>query len=196
MEVNNKDKARDNIIKAAIVVFGKYGYKKATLDDIGNVVGKGKTGLYYYFKNKEDVFKAVIEKEANELALAINNAVNNSLTPSEKLKAYFFTRMNTLLKVSIFYDAMKNELLDNLQFINQTRLMYDKAELQLVKQILLDGVKQNYFDIENLEITANTIVTALKGLEIPFFVQNGNADFEKNIENLFNLICFGLVKRN
>lgn len=196
MEINNKDKARDNIIKAAIVVFGKYGYKKATLDDIGNVVGKGKTGLYYYFKNKEDVFKAVIEKEAGELALAINHAVNNSATPTEKLKAYFFTRMNTLLKVSIFYDAMKNELLDNLQFINQTRLMYDKAELELVKQILEDGVKQNYFEIIDLETSASTIVTALKGLEIPFFVQNGNKDFEKNIENLFNLICYGLIKRN
>ena len=196
MSINNKDKIRDNIIKSAIVVFGKYGYKKATLDDIGLAVGKSKTGLYYYFKNKEDVFKAVIEKEAGELAMVINNAVNKSSTPLEKLKAYFFTRMNTLFKVSIFYDAMKNELLDNLQFINQTRLTYDKAELELVKSILNDGVNQKYFELDDVEISASTIVFALKGLEIPFFVQNGSQHFEKNIDNLFNLICYGILKRN
>ncbi len=196
MDENSKEKTRENIIRSAIIVFGKFGYKKATMDDIAVAVGKGKTGLYYYFKNKEDVFKAVIEKEANELANAISEAVNSSSNPVEKLKAYFFTRMNTLLKVSIFYEAMKSEVLDNLQFMNQTRLTYDKAELELVKQILYDGIKQEYFELKDVENSAITILTALKGLEIPFFVQNRNHDFEKNIESLFNLICFGLIKRN
>jgi AcrR family transcriptional regulator len=196
MDESSKERVRENIIKSAINVFGKFGYKKATMDDIAFAVGKGKTGLYYYFKNKEDVFKAVIEKEANQLAFAISESVNKGGTPIEKLKAYFFTRMNTLLKVSIFYEAMKSEVLDNLQFMNQTRLAYDKAELELVKQILIDGINQKYFELDDIETTAGTIVIALKGLEIPFFVQNGNKNFEKDIENLFNLICYGLIKRS
>jgi AcrR family transcriptional regulator len=195
MDENNKEKTREKIIKSAIIVFGKFGYKKATMDDIALAVGKGKTGLYYYFKNKEDVFKAVIEKEANELFVTINKAVNDCKTPVDKLRTYFFTRMNTLLKVSIFYEAMKNEVLDNLQFMNHTRLAFDKTELELLKQILNDGIKQKCFQIEDVETSAITIVTILKGIEIPFFIQNTNFNFEKNIENLFKLICYGLIIR-
>lgn len=107
------------IINSASVVFGRYGYKKTTTDEIGMAAGKSKTAIYYYFKNKEDIFKAVIEREADELEKSLNNAIADKTTPEEKLKAYFYARMQTMLNLSNFYDAMKNEVLDHLSFINK-----------------------------------------------------------------------------
>ena len=195
MELSGNDGVRKQIVIAARIVFGKFGYKKTTMDEIGIAARKGKTALYYYFKNKEDVFRAVVEKEAIELQTAILKSINGHNSPEEKLKAYFLVRMHTLLNVSNFYDAMKNELLDQLQFINQIRVETDKAELELVKGILMEGVKKNSFEIKDVDTTANVLVTLLKGLEIPFFTQKKYEHFETHINYLFEILCRGIVKR-
>jgi AcrR family transcriptional regulator len=195
MELSDNNEIRGQIVVAAKNVFGKFGYKKTTMDEIGIAARKGKTALYYYFKNKEDVFRAVVEKEALELQAAIFKSIEGHTSPVEKLKAYFLVRMNTLLNVSNFYDAMKNELLDQLQFINQIRIEVDKAELELVKGILIEGVKKNCFEIKDVETTANVLVTLLKGLEIPFFTQKKYEHFETHVNFLFDILCHGIVKR-
>lgn len=195
MGLSNNDEARSQIVSAARTVFGKFGYKKTTMDEIGRAARKGKTALYYYFKNKEDVFRAVVEKEAQELSQAIRTSIEGKKDPVEKLKAYFLIRMNTLKKVSNFYDAMKNELLDHLQFINQTRMDVDKAELEMVKSILHEGVKKGDFDIKEINTTASVLVTLLKGLEIPFFAQKEYEDLDIHIQYLFKILCFGIVKK-
>lgn len=195
MELSSNDEVRSQIVTAARSVFGKFGYKKTTMDEIGLAARKGKTALYYYFKNKEDVFRAVVEREAQELSIAISTSIQGQKDPVEKLKAYFLIRMSTLQKVSNFYDAMKNELLDQLQFINQTRLEVDKAELALVKNILDEGVKKGSFEIKDTDTTASVLVTLLKGLEIPFFAQKQFENLDVHIQNLFNILCFGIVKK-
>jgi AcrR family transcriptional regulator len=195
MELSDNEEVRSQIIEAAKNVFGKYGYKKTTMDEIGQAARKGKTALYYYFKNKEDVFRAVVEKEALELQDAVYKSINSQLSPKEKLKSYFLARMNTLLNVSNFYDAMKNELLDQLQFINQTRKKVDDAEIELVKSILNEGVHKGSFEMEDVDTTTKVLVTLFKSLEIPFFTQKKYENFESHLNNLFDIICYGIVKR-
>lgn len=191
----DKDIVREQIINAASIVFGRYGYKKTTMDEIGMAAGKGKTAIYYYFKNKEDVFKAVVEKEAAELEIALFEAIKDKLNPEEKLKAYFYSRMRTMLNLSNFYDAMKNEVLDHLDFINKIRTNIDQKELALVKAIIEEGVNRKQFEVKDLDMAAISLVTTLKGLEIPLFVENKVNNMTMYIDHLIYLICYGLIKR-
>jgi AcrR family transcriptional regulator len=41
------------------------------MDDVAHAVGKGKSSIYYYFNSKEDIFKAVIEYEAEILKVEL-----------------------------------------------------------------------------------------------------------------------------
>ncbi len=191
----DKDIVREQIINAAAIVFGRYGYKKTTMDEIGMAAGKGKTAIYYYFKNKEDVFKAVVEKEATELEIALFEAIKDKSNPEDKLKAYFYSRMRTMLNLSNFYDAMKNEVLDHLDFINKIRTDIDQKELALVKAIIEEGVNRKQFEVKDLDMAAISLVTTLKGLEIPLFVENKVNNMTMYIDHLIHLICYGLVKR-
>lgn len=195
MTTEEKDNVREMIIEAACSMFGKYGYKKTTMDDIALAARKGKTAIYYYYKNKDDIFRAVIEKEARILGEEIMKAVHKHTSPVEKLKAYMNARMQTLKNVATFYDAMKNELLDQLNFINKTREEYDKAEFAILSAILTEGHQKGYFHIKNVESVALTIVTALKGLEIPLFINTPSNHLEERISELVDVICYGIVKR-
>lgn len=195
MELSENDIVRNQIVDCAKTVFGKFGYRKTTMDEIGLAARKGKTALYYYFKNKEDVFRAVVEKEAEELSTSIYNAIASKSDPIDKLKTYFIVRTATLLKVSNFYDAMKNELLDHLQFINKTRSEYDKIELNIVIQILQEGIEKKSFEIEDIKTTAITLVTLLKSLELPFFVNNKEIHLDNYVNNLLEIIFNGILKK-
>jgi AcrR family transcriptional regulator len=60
------------ILDAAQRCFARYGYEKTTMDDIGGLVGMNKVSLYYYFENKEALFKEALGREAkryDELSL-------------------------------------------------------------------------------------------------------------------------------
>jgi TetR/AcrR family transcriptional regulator, biofilm operon repressor len=55
---------KTEILDAALLCFARYGYDKATLSDIGDLVGMNKVSLYYYFPNKEALFKEALGREA------------------------------------------------------------------------------------------------------------------------------------
>lgn len=64
--MDKKSKNRLKIGRAAMQCFAKYGLEKTTLDDIANAVGLNKSSLYYYYKNKEDIFLDTAMREGEE----------------------------------------------------------------------------------------------------------------------------------
>lgn len=55
-----KNKREDEILNAARKVFTKKGYNNATMEDIIAETNLSKGGVYYYFKNKEDLCLALL----------------------------------------------------------------------------------------------------------------------------------------
>ena len=51
--IQKKQKAiKYKIVGIASTVFSRFGFKKATMDDIARAAGMGKSSIYYYFKSK------------------------------------------------------------------------------------------------------------------------------------------------
>ncbi len=50
------DDRRTSIINAALGVFSKYGYKKSSMNEIAEEAGISKSLLFYYFKNKKELY--------------------------------------------------------------------------------------------------------------------------------------------
>jgi len=60
--VKKQKSIQHRIVHTASQVFSRFGFKKATMEDIANAVGMGKSSIYYYFKSKEEIFEAVVKK--------------------------------------------------------------------------------------------------------------------------------------
>ena len=121
-------------------------------------------------------------------------SVANFSDPKGMLRAYISSRMNTLKSVSLYYEVFKNELLDHLSFIDQIREKYHKEEIMLVSRILSEGNEAGAFNVSNIELTAETIVTILKGSEIPLFLNSNPDDLDNKLNNLIHLIIHGISK--
>lgn len=190
-----KEEVREQIIAASRQIFSRFGFKKTTMDEIAQGVRKGKSSIYYYYSSKEDIYKAVIEKEASIIRDELTKAIGNVQDPIEKLKTYVTVRMRTFHNMANFYEAIKNEFLTHLDFVNKVREKYDKEEMQMVEGFLKEGVVQKQFIVDNTELAAIAIVTAMKGLEIPLFKYNNQLNWDERMEHLLNVLLYGIVRR-
>ena len=191
-----KDKVRAHIVAVATMIFTRYGFKKTTMEEIAVATGKGKSSIYYYFKSKEDIFKAVVEKEAVELKEELDKTINIDASPIEKLKAYILFRLHHVRTVKNFYAALNEEYLSHMDFILEIRRKIDLEELVVVKEILDTGIREGAFQISNPEIGAIAISTMMKGLELPLFLSDEHRpNREELLDDLIRVLFYGIVKR-
>ena len=61
--------------------------------------------------------------------------------------------------------------------------------------IIQDGIERGKFTVEDPQLSAVAIVTAMKGLEIPLFINKEHGNFENRLNNLINFLFYGIVKR-
>lgn len=190
-----RDEVKESIINISRSIFTRFGFKKTTVDEIALASRKGKSSIYYYFESKEDIFKAVVEKEAEMLNEEIFQATCGVENPMQKLKIHVLTRMRTMQKLSNMYSALKDDYLSHLGFIDMIRRNYDQEEIRMMENILEEGCKSGDFQIEDTHLAAVAIVTALKGLEIPLFWGHEENDTERRLDNLVHILFHGVLKR-
>ncbi len=188
-----KDKVRKEIIEKASEIFRKYGYKKTTMDDIAFAVKKGKSSLYYYYKSKDEIYKAVVSSEGILFRKKIFNAILNAPTPQEKVKAFILTRMNTYQETSNFHKAMRSPRFKDQKFMDRVRKIYEHQEIGLFKNILKEGVEQNFFKIYDIDLAARAIVMAMRGMEEMLFKPDTHDRYLRRLDEIVHVIFYGIV---
>jgi len=186
---------REIIVEVAQRIFARFGFRKTTMDEIAKAAHKAKSSIYHYFKSKEEIFQAIVEKESQLLKAEIIKAMSREDTPQKKLHAYVITRMYALRHLANFYSALKDEYFEHYGFIEKLRIKHDKEELKMIKEILKEGIEQGIFSIKDLGITAFAIITALKGLEYSWAIESNISKIEKNIDNLLEILFNGIIRR-
>ena len=191
-----KEDMRKSIVVAASEIFSKFGFRKTTMDDIAAALRKGKSSIYYYFRNKEEIFAAVLEMEVFILRTKLEEAVARKKHHKDKLKAYIITRMEGFESLINFYNAIKNEYLSQFEFIEHIRNRYDQEEIGIIQGILDDGIKKGEFEIEDTYLASVALVTSLKGFEIPLYITGKKVqNIELRVDKLLKMLYYGIAKR-
>ena len=82
------EESRASILQAAVREFAREGVAGARTDAIVRSAGVNKALLYYYFKDKEALYDAVLDEVFSGVSHAIRGALSQPLPPRERLKAY------------------------------------------------------------------------------------------------------------
>jgi len=187
---------RENIISAATEVFSRYGFKKTSIEDIARALRMGKSSIYYYFKGKEEIFQAVVDREADLLRVKVKEILDSAQPVTEKLRTYVKMRMDLIKQLSNYMEILKNDDLMNLELTEKFRKKYDDEEITIVRQILEEGTNKGELKVKDLNLSALAIVTAMKGLEIPLVTSTmGVESLNMVIDDMLDILFFGIVKR-
>lgn len=78
----------EQIIKAALEVFGERGLANAKLQDIAERAGVSKGTIYLYFPNKEELFREMVRQTAVSAIERAEKIITQGTTPTEQLLAF------------------------------------------------------------------------------------------------------------
>ncbi|MGW0882124.1 TetR/AcrR family transcriptional regulator [Streptomyces sp. NPDC002671] len=73
------------MLDAAVRIFGERGYMAASMDEIAELAGVSKPLVYLYLNSKEDLFTACIRREATALTEAVRAGVRPELPADRQL---------------------------------------------------------------------------------------------------------------
>jgi AcrR family transcriptional regulator len=194
---------KDEIVKADIInaaekLFQQFGLRKTTMEDIAKALGKGKSTLYYYYTNKEEIFDAVVMKEMWEVFGNTKKAVEEAHTAAQKLQAFAIAKIGALQQKSNLYGIVSGEIKETHRCFDTARKEYYQQEVKLVAGILKYGVETGEFNnviAKDIDVLPFVIVSAFAGLGRDLFTQHQFPGVETRMDSIVNILVNGLKER-
>jgi len=106
----NAEQAKDAILRAAIAEFSREGVAGARTDQIARSAGVNKALLYYYFKDKQALYGAVLEHAFGRVYQKLMGILDAKLTPGERILGYAATHFDSLAENPPLCRVIYNEM--------------------------------------------------------------------------------------
>lgn len=188
-------RTRDMLVDVARQLFARRGVDNTTMNDIAQASGKGRRTLYTYFKSKNEIFLAVVESEMAQLHKVLMDVVNKDIPADEKLITFIYTRLDAIKAVVFRNGTLRAVFFRDIWRVEKVRKEFDLQEVEMLKNILDEGVRDGIFSVPDTDITAMVLHHALKGLEVPYIRGVMGASIGDRIrrrDNVINLIFNGI----
>jgi len=188
-------KTRDMLVDVARQLFARMGVDNTTMNDIAQASKKGRRTLYTYFKSKNEIYLAVIESELNKLYMMLLDVAGKELPADEKLINFIYTRLDTIKSLVFRNGTLRATFFRDIWRVEKVRKSFDLREIDLIKNILDDGVEEGVFQMPDTDVTALVLHYSLKGLEVPYIRGLMGDTIQQRIkrrDNVINLIFNGI----
>ena len=78
-----REETRQRLVDAALPVFARHGFERATVDEIVREAGYSKGAFYVHFDSKEDLFWAMLDERIDGVQDTLRNAIDIELSVAE-----------------------------------------------------------------------------------------------------------------
>lgn len=161
-------KTRQKLVEVARELFARKGLEATTMNDIAVNSGKGRRTLYTYFRNKEEIYAAVIEGELERLSDKLDEVASIDSEPEQKVLTLIYTHLNMIRETVSRNGSLRAEFFRNIWLVEKVRKKFDEDERSILCRILEEGVSRAKFRIDNVNLMADIIHYSLRGLEVPY----------------------------
>lgn len=182
------------LIEVARQLFAEKGKKEVTMNDIAEASQKGRRTLYTYFNNKEEIYKAVIDKELATIYDRLKVVSLQKTEPDVKLTNHILTHLDAVKDVVNRNGSLRADFFHDIYEVERKRRKIDMKEIILIRSIIAEGIKKNIFKRMDLDLSSTIIFHSIKGMEVPYIRQNISNIFEKNKNSIVEFIFMGIKK--
>ncbi len=172
---------RDKLIDIARQLFAHKGIENTTMNDIAIAAEKGRRTIYTYFKNKRDIYNAVVETESDIVIEKLGEIVNLQIPPDEKLMEFIFQRFDAMKDLVHRNGSLRAGFFRDVRKVERARKSTSPKEVHILESILQEGVDKGMFKIKHVDKTAMVMLLCLQGLDVPYIRDNfKDLDIEKD----------------
>ena len=105
------EKSRAAILQAAAKEFAEHGIAGARTDAIAREARVNKALLYYYFKDKETLYGAVLDHAFTGMKSSVFRVLDSDLAPRDKILAYVSAYFDFIASNQIYPKLMQREMM-------------------------------------------------------------------------------------
>lgn len=158
-------KTRDRLIEVARQLFAHKGVEKTTMNDIANASDRGRRTIYTYFRNKKEIYNAVLEAESEQLVASLREIATSSRPVDERLVEFLRCRIYHSRNQSS--GTLKNWLMFDIRRLERIHRMAAEKESALLADLLQEGCRTGVFDPERCRLFANFIERVIELIDMP-----------------------------
>lgn len=163
-------KTRDKLVEVARQLFARQGIENTTMSDIANASDKGRRTIYTYFKNKREIYDAVVERESEQIVGRLRWLVTADMPPMEKLERFIDQRIDALLDLMVHYNdnniMIRSLLKRDGKRIEEIRYRAIEKEHDILTAILDEGVRLGCFNPRTVGSVFPVLLMIFQGLEL------------------------------
>ncbi|WP_026894052.1 TetR/AcrR family transcriptional regulator [Clostridiisalibacter paucivorans] len=181
---------RQEIVQNALYVFIDKGYHKTRFSNIAKRCGMGRTTLYQYFKNKDEIFYYVVKKGIKAFKEEYENILNNEeLNYIDKISELVSTVVNDksrdgimiiFIELWLILRREQNEIEDSLR-------VHIKELRHIFKSLLIKAKEEGEIKDVDAETMSLILYAMIESSALQRF-WNSNIDLDKYILSIKTLI--------
>ena len=190
------DIIQQEILKAAIRLYQKFGPNGFTMDDLATATGRSRTSLYYYYKNRDEIYEAVMAKIARDMATEIRGAVVAVETVRDKIYAFCDTKLKTSKQWGKVFSAMW-EVMDTEEQSQHAEVMYSwhkkliHHESMILNEILAGATRRKEIraiSLADQDVLVFLIYSGIRGIRREIFELNDPHDMQATLVLLTDMV--------
>lgn len=180
-------KTREKLIDVARQLFAHKGVAHTTMNDIANAAAKGRRTIYTYFKNKREIYNAVLEEESEIMVDSLRDIARSSAPVEERLaeymrlrlKRYYAPSATASFKAMIKFDSRRLE---------RVQKMARQKENAMMTSLLAEGVRDGTFSADRCRLLAGFLVISETVNEAHLLNSSPLADYEQAINEFIEFV--------
>lgn len=193
-----KERQRQEMLEAALSLFSEKGYHNVTMHEIAAKADFAIGTLYKFFRNKEDLYKALMLQKSDEFNDAIRRAIEGPGDEMDKLRDYVKTKGDLfqahLSAIRLYFMEAHGESFDLMAGLDSEIRKRRRRTQEILASIFVEGIRKKRYkaiaDPHALALALDGITTAFlfDWLEDP----EGHP-YPDDPDVILNILCKGLV---
>jgi len=170
---NGIDRSRE-IMSAALQLFAERGFADVTIKDIAGRLRINTALIYYYFRNKEDLFRACLEAAVYD-AMASYDAIRGGEDhPVERINSWFNSNIELAPSIASMVKVMVDYAGSSLRLPSVDRLIrrFYEEERRLLARAIAEGVSSGEFQAVDGDRLAQFVSTHLDGIMVASIIRS------------------------
>ncbi len=154
---------KKEILDTALELFMKNGYENTSVGDIVEKLGVAQGLFYYYFKSKDEVYRAAMEQFADDFAVQLVSIVTGSIPLMDKIEKVLKC-MSDMIAESEHALMDQAHLAEHLDMDNRLSIHVAQSLIEPITGLFEDLNEKGLTNLKNPEIAATFLIFGVLGL--------------------------------
>ncbi|MCW3466396.1 TetR/AcrR family transcriptional regulator [Chitinophaga nivalis] len=197
MALTQEELLISQVLQTAQQLYQRHGIRKVTMDDVAKAIGKTRSALYYYFKNRDELFEAVLFSLVEEVKHELEGVMQAEKKLEAKIRAFCMTKIKGSEKTRNFMAAIESgmdqeERSRYSDLMSKVHLKMMEAETVLLKQVIREAVASQEIPKPtpaSLDTLLFVFLSSIRGIRRESAIEGYSLQWENGVNMLARLVA-------